>query len=234
MLNKKRIAALGATVLATGAVVGGTLAYFTDYDSKDLAAKAGTVSMDISDDTTDLTNGLTIINPGDSNPLEFTVSNTGEKSIDVKAVMTVKAPQAFTEADHEYKITDTDGTELEGVLSEDKQTITYTIDDVALAGSVENDEEKERGQNVFHFCFFLKKSFTSKMPTTVETAVARMVGRMTSLGESDPSEVRNASTEVGSSWMLVALMTKNMAILSLFAAAAFTASYRLCQKRLRK
>lgn len=150
MLNKKRIAALGATVLATGAVVGGALAYFTDYDSKDLAAKAGTVSMDISDDTTDLTNGLTIINPGDSNPLEFTVSNTGEKSIDVKAVMTVKAPQAFTEADHEYKITDTDGTELEGVLSEDKQTITYTIDDVALAGSVENDEEKDGSTETSH------------------------------------------------------------------------------------
>lgn len=106
--------------------------------------------MDISDDTTDLTNGLTIINPGDSNPLEFTVSNTGEKSIDVKAVMTVKAPQAFTEADHEYKITDTDGTELEGVLSEDKQTITYTIDDVALAGSVENDEEKDGSTETSH------------------------------------------------------------------------------------
>lgn len=150
MLNKKRIAALGATVLATGAVVGGTLAYFTDYDFKDLSAKAGTVSMDISDDTTDLTNGLTIINPGDSNPLEFTVSNTGEKSIDVKAVMTVKAPQAFTEADHEYKITDTDGTELVGVLSEDKQTITYTIDDVALAGSVENDEEKDGSTETSH------------------------------------------------------------------------------------
>ena len=150
MLNKKKIAALGATVLATGAVVGGTLAYFTDYDFKDLSAKAGTVSMDISDDTTDLTNGLTIINPGDSNPLEFTVSTTGEKSIEVKAVMPVKAPQAFTEADHEYKITDTDGTELEGVLSEDKQTITYTIDDVALAGSVENDEEKDGSTETSH------------------------------------------------------------------------------------
>ena len=30
------------------------------------------------------------------------------------------------------------------------------------------------------------------------------------------------------------LVMKNMVILSLFAAAAFTASYRLCQKRLRK
>ena len=150
MLNKKKIATTLAVTAASVAVVGGALAYFTDYDSKDLAAKAGTVSMDISDDTTDLTNGLTIINPGDSNPLEFTVSNTGEKSIDVKAVMTVKAPQAFTEADHEYKITDTDGTELEGVLSEDKQTITYTIDDVALAGSVENDEEKDGSTETSH------------------------------------------------------------------------------------
>ena len=133
MLNKKRIVALGATAMASVAVLGGTLAYFIDYEFKDLSAKAGTVSMDISDDTTDLTNGLGIINPGDSNPLTFTVSNTGEKSMDIKAVMTVKAPQAFTEGDHE-----------------DKQTITYTIDDVALAGSVENDEETDGSTETSH------------------------------------------------------------------------------------
>ncbi len=152
MLNKKRIVALGATAMASVAVLGGTLAYFTDYEFKDLSAKAGTVSMDISDDTTDLTNGLGIINPGDSNTADIhrIQYGRGEKSMDIKAVMTVKAPQAFTEGDHEYKITDAEGTELEGVLSEDKQTITYTIDDVALAGSVENDEETDGSTETSH------------------------------------------------------------------------------------
>ena len=97
MKNKKRIITLGAAAVATIAVLGGTFAYFTGYDSKDLTAKAGTLTVELTDATEDLTNGLTVINPGDANPLTFTVSNTGEKSMDVKAVMKVSAPQAFTE-----------------------------------------------------------------------------------------------------------------------------------------
>lgn len=139
MKNKKRIITLGAAAVATAAVLGGTFAYFTGYDSKDLTAKAGTLTVELTDATEDLTDGLTVINPGDSNPLTFTVSNTGEKSMDVKAVMKVTAPQAFTESAHEFKITDDTGAELTGVLSDDKQTITYTVTDLTLAGSIEND-----------------------------------------------------------------------------------------------
>lgn len=139
MENRKRVIALGSAVIATVAVLGGTFAYFTGYDSKDLTANAGTLELELTNATDDLTNGLTVINPGDSNPLTFTVSNTGEKSMDVKAVMTVSAPQAFTEAAHEYKITDDKGVELTGELSENKQSITYTVADVSLAGSVEKD-----------------------------------------------------------------------------------------------
>ena len=40
MKNKKRIITLGAAAVATIAVLGGTFAYFTGYDSKDLTAKA--------------------------------------------------------------------------------------------------------------------------------------------------------------------------------------------------
>lgn len=117
MKNKKRIITLGAVAIATVAVLGGTFAYFTGYDSKNLTAKAGTLTVELTGATEDLTDGLTVINPGDSNPLTFTVSNTGEKSMDVKAVMKVTAPQAFTESAHEFKITDDAGTELTGVLS---------------------------------------------------------------------------------------------------------------------
>lgn len=150
MKNKKRIITLGAAAVATIAVLGGTFAYFTGYDSKDLTAKAGTLTVELTDATEDLTNGLTVINPGDANPLTFTVSNTGEKSMDVKAVMKVSAPQAFTESAHEFKITDDKGTELTGVLSDDKQSITYTVTDLTLAGSVENDSTLDGTTDTSH------------------------------------------------------------------------------------
>ena len=150
MKNKKRIITLGAAAVATIAVLGGTFAYFTGYDSKDLPAKAGTLTVELTDATEDLTNGLTVINPGDANPLTFTVSNTGEKSMDVKAVMKVSAPQAFTESAHEFKITDDKGTELTGVLSDDKQSITYTVTDLTLAGSVENDSTLDGTTDTSH------------------------------------------------------------------------------------
>lgn len=150
MKNKKRIITLGAAAVTTIAVLGGTFAYFTGYDSKDLTAKAGTLTVELTDATQDLTNGLTVINPGDANPLTFTVSNTGEKSMDVKAVMKVSAPQAFTESAHEFKITDDKGTELTGVLSDDKQSITYTVTDLTLAGSVENDSTLDGTTDTSH------------------------------------------------------------------------------------
>ena len=150
MKNKKRIITLGAAAVTTIAVLGGTFAYFTGYDSKDLTAKAGTLTVELTDATEDLTNGLTVINPGDANPLTFTVSNTGEKSMDVKAVMKVSAPQAFTESAHEFKITDDKGTELTGVLSDDKQSITYTVTDLTLAGSVENDSTLDGTTDTSH------------------------------------------------------------------------------------
>ena len=140
----------GAVVLATAALVGGAFSYFTDYESRDLQAKAGTLTMELANVTTDLTNGLTIVNPGDSNPFDFTVNNTGEKSMDVKAVIKVTAPIAMTDADHEFKITTPEGEELKGVLSEDKKSITYTIDDVALAGSVEKDMDKDGATTTSH------------------------------------------------------------------------------------
>lgn len=150
MRNKQRVATMGLAVAASVAVLGGAFAYFTDYESKDLSARAGTLTMNITEATEDLSNGLTIINPGDSNPLKFTVNNTGEKSMDVKAVLTVSAPQAFTDDDHEYKITTKDGQELNGVLSDDKKSIKYTIDDISLAGSIENDADTDGSTETSH------------------------------------------------------------------------------------
>ena len=117
MKNKKRIITLGAAAVTTIAVLGGTFAYFTGYDSKDLTAKAGTLTVELTDATEDLTNGLTVINPGDANPLTFTVSNTGEKSMDVKAVMNSRE-----QMEHHLKL------QLEDAMAEEKEVYEKLLD----------------------------------------------------------------------------------------------------------
>ena len=138
MKSTKKIAASCASIAMIATLMMGAFSYFTDYQSKTLQASAGTLELALTDATEDLTAGLTILNPGDANELTFTASNTGEKSMDVKAVITVTANQAMAETDHQYKITK-NGTALNGTLSSDHKTLVYTVDDVVLSGSVEKD-----------------------------------------------------------------------------------------------
>ena len=60
--------------------------------------------------------------------------------MDVKAVITVTADQAMNTADPQYKVT-SNGSALSGSLSGDGKTMTYTIDDVILSGSVEEETD---------------------------------------------------------------------------------------------
>lgn len=134
--KKSMVSCASIAIIAT--LMMGAFSYFTDYQTKTLQASAGTLELALTDATEDLTAGLSILNPGDANELTFTANNIGEKSMDVKAVITVTANQAMNETDHQYKITK-DGTALTGALSADCKTLIYTIDDVVLSGSVEKD-----------------------------------------------------------------------------------------------
>lgn len=141
--NIKKIVSVVA-VFAIVAVLGmGAFSYFTDYATSTKSANAGTLDITLSGVTQDLTNGLTIMNPGDSNDFKFVATNAAEKAADVKAVITVtttdKAGNALpmTESDRQYKITANDGTELTGVQS--GNVCVYTIDDIVLSGSIELD-----------------------------------------------------------------------------------------------
>jgi hypothetical protein len=122
---------LSIAVIAT--MLMGAFSYFTDFQSKTLSAKAGNLKLSMTDATEDLTAGVRILNPGDSNELKFTASNDGEKSMDVKAVITVTADQEMSQSSPQYKVT-SGGTALTGVFSDDGKSITYTIDDITLSG----------------------------------------------------------------------------------------------------
>lgn len=90
MSNKKIGAVCGAAAIAL--IVGSTYSYFTDRADTEAFSKAGSVSIEIEDEiqnTLDTTNNG-ILNPGDAvSGIDFSVFNRGNKSIDVKDIITL-------------------------------------------------------------------------------------------------------------------------------------------------
>lgn len=149
--NKNRLIRGTALAVCIAALGIGAISYFTDYKSADTTqTHAGTVEATLDLQTKDLDGALGIINPGDVTPFNFVITNTGEKSIDVKPVITIKSDRAMNPDDMEFKLVKenkADGTETlidtvgTVVMSEGNKVATYTITDSPLAGSVEKDQQ---------------------------------------------------------------------------------------------
>lgn len=153
-------------LLCCVALLVGSLAFFTDYIRKDTGGDAGDIDLvftDISASKTG-TNGIQsknefavdkawsgafisgngVTNPGDVFDLSYTLANNGSKSMDVCQQLVVTSSQPMTLGAEEYQLTITGGrnaTKVPGVLSNDRKTITYDLQDVILDGS----DEKETG-----------------------------------------------------------------------------------------
>lgn len=149
--NKKKVVRGASVALCVAALGMGAMSYFTDYKTETMSAKAGKLGISLTMDKNDLNGGLTIINPGDKNPLEFTVTNTGEKSVDVKHVVTITADTAMTsgQADQEFKLVTEAGADLAAeentltIKGEGTKEVVYTFADFPLAGSIEKDTAKD-------------------------------------------------------------------------------------------
>lgn len=152
-MNKNRLIRGTALAVCIAALGIGAISYFTDYKSADTTqTHAGTVEATLDLQTKDLDGALGIINPGDVTPFNFVITNTGEKSIDVKPVITIKSDRAMNPDDMEFKLVKenkADGTETlidtvgTVVMSEGNKVATYTITDSPLAGSVEKDSSTD-------------------------------------------------------------------------------------------
>ena len=77
-----------AIILATIVVFGCSFAYFSDYAATSTSGTAGTVAVSLDSDVNLLdANGNDILNPGDMRDAGFTVTNEGNKSIDVRTTI---------------------------------------------------------------------------------------------------------------------------------------------------
>jgi hypothetical protein len=163
--NKKIVAIGGVSLAAVAALAAGSFAFFTDSTDKKTSGFAGSVDIDATD--LSLSNAENI-NPGDEDEtksadarvgtdhdLTFTVSNTGNKSIMTRNVITLSVANGDTVLDPSvYSLKSDDDTELvtkyysaDGVtFSEDKpdtvKYVRYVTTQVALNGVGEGSDNE--------------------------------------------------------------------------------------------
>lgn len=172
----KKTKSLIAIVLALVVAFGGTFAFFTDYASTQTKGTAGTVAVSVDSDMNLLdADGKDIINPGDLRDAGFTVTNEGNKSIDVRTTVVLTTQSKNAGVDLAFSGTNTtqseydlylrsDVEEVEGrgwapkdgaqplqVKSIDGDTITYQTPIYSLNGNSDRYDEVETidGVNAF-------------------------------------------------------------------------------------
>lgn len=140
MTNKtKKKIIVGMSTAAMLATLGVAGAYFTDFDTKSVSTVAGSLDIEVADNSALDADADGIINPGDTGKLSFTVSNKGSKSADLMVVAKLTSDVAMTDGAYEYTLSDL-GTPA---VSDDKKVLTYT----ANLGTVNGSIETENGVN---------------------------------------------------------------------------------------
>lgn len=148
--NKKRLALL-LFVVAIVCAMSCVLAYFTDYETADVEATAGTLDIALSESWDASNVNRENAKPGDIYNLDYTVKNNGNKSADVRETYVIRSTVAMTAAAPEFQIyaagdveKAADGTYgpkagkkpvVTGVLSNGNKTITFSLPEFAVDGT---------------------------------------------------------------------------------------------------
>lgn len=156
MKKPKKIMALILAIATVAALAVGTIAFFTDRIQAQATATAGTLELAL----TDIATGDNAkMKPGAGCTVDFTLSNLGNKSADVKEVLVLRSPVAMTAGAEEFdlylasdvtlaadgKVTVKDGKSpvAARAVSTDRKSITYTIPEFILNGTGGDEAETE-------------------------------------------------------------------------------------------
>lgn len=150
MKKPKKLMALVLAIATVVALSVGTLAFFTDRIQAQATATAGTLKLALTDITTGANkDGM---KPGTGCTVNFTLTNNGNKSADVKEVLVLKSDTAMSAGDAtefdlylasdvildtatgKYTVKDGKSPVATRVVT-DSNTITYTIDEFVLNGT---------------------------------------------------------------------------------------------------
>lgn len=155
MKKPKKILALVLAFATVAALAVGTFAFFTDRVQANATATAGTLELSLTTPTLSKATGL---KPGTGCKVDFTLSNLGNKSADVKEVLVLRSPVAMTAGAEEFdlylasdvtlaadgKVTVKDGKSpvAARAVATDGKSITYTIPEFILNGTGDGKEEE--------------------------------------------------------------------------------------------
>ena len=177
--NTKRSLALGS--LAGLMALTGAFAFFTDREQANVSATAGTVDLALTADWQDVTR----FSPGDKLDLGYEIGNTGNKSIDVRERIIVKADVAMNTADQAefeiYQAADVSqnasgqfvpqqgaepiATGADRIVSDDQTAITYELAQYTLNGvgtAAEAEDGINATSNVSDYVLVFKDSSSNK------------------------------------------------------------------------
>ena len=162
-------------LLVVAVLFGCSFAYFSDYATEQAIGTAGTVALSMDSDINLLDpDGQDIINPGDMRDGSFTVTNEGNKSIDVRTTiaLTTQSNTGFdlafsgdgtTQSEYDLYLRDDvelvegkgwmpkDGAQPLQVKSIDQDVITYILPEYSLNGNSDRYDEVETVDGVTEF-----------------------------------------------------------------------------------
>lgn len=158
--NRKRTsAAMG--VAAAALLTVGSLAFFTDRQQGTFQATAGTLGLELTQNwAADNTNVAGALIPGKKLELDYTLANTGNKSMDVKEQIVITSPVAMSGAQAEFELYAANDVVQDSTtgawkpkakaqpvatrsLSSDGLKVTYEIPEFILNGTGENAETED-------------------------------------------------------------------------------------------
>lgn len=192
--NKKGIINLCIIIVSILAIIGLTMAYFTDTATLTEKGTAGTVSLNLIDNINFLDgDNKDILVPGDMRSAGFEVVNVGNKSVDIRTTLALTVNSEYTdlvfsgsdgvqsEFDLYYAsdVTYVDGVgyvlkneNVKPLAMKDvyENTITYYIDDITLNGNSAMYDEVETvdGVNTYKHYYDFVLLFKNDTPDTWE------------------------------------------------------------------
>lgn len=158
--NRKRTSVVMG-VAAAALLTAGSLAFFTDRQQGTFSATAGTLGLELTQNwATDNTDVAGALIPGKKLELDYTLANTGNKSMDVKEQIVITSPVAMSGAQAEFELYAANDVEQDSTtgawkpkaeaqpvatrsLSRDGLKVTYEIPEFILNGTGENAETED-------------------------------------------------------------------------------------------
>lgn len=149
--NRKRMSAVMG-IAAAAVLTVGSLAYFTDRATGQATATSGTLGLELTE-TWDSLNAVALV-PGDKVDFDYTLSNTGNKAMDVKEQIVITSPVQMSGEQAEFELYAANDVEQDAAgawqpkgdakpvatrsLSPDGKKVTYDIAEFQLQGTGNN------------------------------------------------------------------------------------------------